>query len=191
MTTALEELLRRHIQAGTIPGAWRCSAPATWRCWPSAWPPKGRSHARGRDHADPVDDQADYRGRCAAPGGGGLTRARPESRRVAGLSWRIAGCSPAPPRRSKHPPKAITPRHLLTNSSGYGTALVSSPQQARGPEAGPGPPTLSAQEWLTSPGRTPARLPTGRGLAVPPLVRRAGYPHRQVDRSAAGRALGR
>jgi CubicO group peptidase (beta-lactamase class C family) len=48
--------------------------------------------------------------------------------------------------------RAITLRHLLTNTSGYGMALQASPLQqamaANATEAGPEPPAMGADEWL-------------------------------------------
>jgi CubicO group peptidase (beta-lactamase class C family) len=48
--------------------------------------------------------------------------------------------------------RAITLRHLLTNTSGYGMVLQDSPLQqamaANGTEAGPEPPAMGADEWL-------------------------------------------
>ena len=82
-------------------------------------------------------------------------------------SWRIAECSPAPPRRSMTPysPNAApTLRHLLTNSSGYGTALVSSPAAGNGRQrhrSRSRATTLSAQEWLTR--LAELRSPSGEG----------------------------
>jgi CubicO group peptidase (beta-lactamase class C family) len=63
--------------------------------------------------------------------------------------------------------RAITLRHLLTNSSGYGMAIVSSPlQQAmvdNGTEAGPEPLTLGAEEWLTRLAELPLVFQPGEG----------------------------
>jgi CubicO group peptidase (beta-lactamase class C family) len=63
--------------------------------------------------------------------------------------------------------RAVTLRHLLTNSSGYGMALVSSPlQQAmadNGTEAGPEPTALGADEWLTRLAELPLAFQPGEG----------------------------
>ena len=63
--------------------------------------------------------------------------------------------------------RAITLRHLLTNGSGYGMALVSSPlQQAmadNGTEAGPEPPGMGADEWLARLGELPLAFQPGEG----------------------------
>jgi CubicO group peptidase (beta-lactamase class C family) len=63
--------------------------------------------------------------------------------------------------------RPITLRHLLTNSSGYGMAVVGSPlQQAmaqNGTEAGPEPPSLGAEEWLTRLADLPLAFQPGEG----------------------------
>ena len=47
--------------------------------------------------------------------------------------------------------RAITLRHLLLNTSGYGMVIQASPLQqamaANGTEAGPEPPAMGAEEW--------------------------------------------
>jgi CubicO group peptidase (beta-lactamase class C family) len=61
----------------------------------------------------------------------------------------------------------ITVRHLLTNTSGYGTMLTDSPlQQAmadNGTEAGPEPVALGAGEWLRRLGELPLAFQPGQG----------------------------
>ena len=63
--------------------------------------------------------------------------------------------------------RAITLRHLLTNTSGYGMALVDSPLQKamadNGTEAGPEPVSLGAQEWLTRLAELPLAFQPGEG----------------------------
>lgn len=63
--------------------------------------------------------------------------------------------------------RSITLRHLLTNTSGYGMALVSSPlQQAmsdNGTEAGAGPVTLGADDWIARLGELPLAFQPGEG----------------------------
>jgi hypothetical protein len=48
--------------------------------------------------------------------------------------------------------RVITPRHLLTNTSGHGMVIQASPLQeamaANGTAAGPEPPAMTADEWL-------------------------------------------
>jgi CubicO group peptidase (beta-lactamase class C family) len=63
--------------------------------------------------------------------------------------------------------RAITLRHLLTNASGYGMAIVESPLQRamleNGTEAGPEPPTLDAEEWLSRLAKLPLAFQPGEG----------------------------
>src|SRR5215467_13770681 len=62
---------------------------------------------------------------------------------------------------------AITLRHLLTNSSGYGMLIHASPLQqamkANGTEAGPEPPAMSADEWLRRLTELPLAFQPGEG----------------------------
>jgi CubicO group peptidase (beta-lactamase class C family) len=63
--------------------------------------------------------------------------------------------------------RAITLRHLLTNTSGYGMVLQSSPLQqamaANGTEAGPEPPAMGADEWLRRLTELPLAFQPGEG----------------------------
>ncbi|HVX42301.1 MAG TPA: serine hydrolase domain-containing protein [Mycobacteriales bacterium] len=63
--------------------------------------------------------------------------------------------------------RAITLRHLLTNTSGYGMALQESPLQRAmagdGTEAGPEPPAMSADEWLRQLAELPLAFQPGSG----------------------------
>lgn len=63
--------------------------------------------------------------------------------------------------------RAITLRDLLTNMSGYGMILVDSPLQRamadNGTEAGPEPPALGADEWLTRLADRPLAFQPGEG----------------------------
>ncbi len=63
--------------------------------------------------------------------------------------------------------RPITLRHLLTNSSGYGMALVESPLHAamarNGTEAGPEPVALGADEWLDRLAELPLAFQPGEG----------------------------
>ena len=62
---------------------------------------------------------------------------------------------------------AITLRHLLTNGSGYGMALVESPLQdamaRNGTEAGPEPVNMGADEWLQHLAELPLAFQPGEG----------------------------
>jgi CubicO group peptidase (beta-lactamase class C family) len=63
--------------------------------------------------------------------------------------------------------RAITLRHLLTNTSGYGIVMQASPLQhamvANGTEAGPEPPALGADEWLRRLTDLPLAFQPGEG----------------------------
>jgi CubicO group peptidase (beta-lactamase class C family) len=63
--------------------------------------------------------------------------------------------------------RAITLRHLLTNTSGYGMVLQASPLQqamaANGTEAGPEPPAMGAEQWLRRLTELPLAFQPGEG----------------------------
>ena len=63
--------------------------------------------------------------------------------------------------------RAITLRHLLTNTCGYGMAIQASPLQqamaANGTEAGPEPPAMGADEWLRRLAELPLAFQPGEG----------------------------
>jgi CubicO group peptidase (beta-lactamase class C family) len=63
--------------------------------------------------------------------------------------------------------RAITVRHLLTNTCGYGMVMQASPLQqamaANGTEAGPEPPAMGADEWLRRLADLPLAFQPGEG----------------------------
>jgi CubicO group peptidase (beta-lactamase class C family) len=63
--------------------------------------------------------------------------------------------------------RAITLRHLLTNTSGYGMIIEASPLQEamaeNGTEAGPEPPAIGADEWLRRLAELPLAFQPGEG----------------------------
>ena len=63
--------------------------------------------------------------------------------------------------------RAITLRHLLTNSCGYGMVIHDSPlaraMAANGTEAGPEPPAMGAEEWLRRLAELPLAFQPGEG----------------------------
>jgi CubicO group peptidase (beta-lactamase class C family) len=63
--------------------------------------------------------------------------------------------------------RAITLRHLLTNACGYGMVIQASPLQeamaANGTEAGPEPPAMGADEWLRRLTELPLAFQPGEG----------------------------
>jgi CubicO group peptidase (beta-lactamase class C family) len=63
--------------------------------------------------------------------------------------------------------RPITLRHLLTNTCGYGMVIQASPLQqamtANGTEAGPEPPAMGAEEWLRRLAELPLAFQPGEG----------------------------
>lgn len=170
MTSELEELLQRHVEAGTIPGAVALLgsgdvAPvAAGTVAVAGRPMRDDAIMRIQSMTKPITAVAALRlveaGRLGLDQG--LEEWLPEltDRRV--LSSPTAALDDTVPAH-----RAITLRHLLTNCSGYGMALVDSPlQQAmadNGTEAGPDPPTLGAEEWLTRLAELPLAFQPGEG----------------------------
>jgi CubicO group peptidase (beta-lactamase class C family) len=167
MGTAVEELLRRHVEAGTVPGAVGLLGSGDVAVVTAGVAAVGAGRMREdaimriQSMTKPITAVAALRlveaGRLWLDEG--LEEWLPElaDRRVltsptAALDDTVAA----------H--RSITLRDLLTNASGYGMALVDSPLQRamadNGTEAGAEPPTLGAEEWL-------ARL-TGLPLAFQP-----------------------
>jgi CubicO group peptidase (beta-lactamase class C family) len=165
----LADLLRRHVEAGTIPGAVAVLGAGDVVVAAGLNALGGglmRDDAIMRIHSmtKPITTVAALRlveaGRLALDQN--LEEWLPElaNRRV--LASPTAALNDTAPAR-----RAITLRHLLTNSSGYGMALVDSPlQQAmadNGTEAGPEPPSLGADEWLTRLAELPLAFHPGEG----------------------------
>ena len=156
MSSALEDLLLRHVEAGTIPGAVALLGSgdvpvvAVGVAAVGGGPMRENAIMRLASMTKPITSVAALR--LVEGGRLGLDQSLDEwlpelaNRRV--LSTPTAALDDTVPAR-----RAITLRHLLTNGSGYGMAFDGSPlQQAmadNGTEAGPEPWTLSAEEWLT------------------------------------------
>lgn len=142
MTNALEELLRRHIQAGTIPGAVALlgagdvAVLAVGMAAEGGGPMGEDAIMRIQSMTKPITAVAALR--LVEAGRLGLDQSLEEwlpelaDRRV--LSSPTAALDDTVPAQ-----RAITLRHLLTNSSGYGTALVSSPCSRQWPTTAPKP----------------------------------------------------
>ena len=170
MNAALEKMLRRHVEAGTVPGAVAvlgsddATVVAAGRAALGAGPMREDAIMRIQSMTKPITAVAALRlveaGRLGLDQG--LEEWLPElaDRRV--LDGPTAALDDTVPAR-----RSITLRHLLTNASGYGMALVDSPlQQAmadNGTEAGPEPLTLGAQEWLTRLTELPLAFHPGEG----------------------------
>jgi CubicO group peptidase (beta-lactamase class C family) len=170
VTTALEELLLRHVGAGTVPGAVALLGSGDVKVVAA-----GVASTDGR----PMRDDAIMRIqsmtkaitsvaalRLVEAGRLGLDQSLeqwlPElaDRRV--LSYPTAALDDTVPAQ-----RAVTLRHLLTNASGYGMATVDSPLQKamaeNGTEAGPEPCLFSAEEWLTRLAELPLAFQPGEG----------------------------
>ena len=171
VSSALEELLRRHVDAGTIPGAVAALGAAdavevvavgAARVGGGAMPEDGI--VRIQSMTKPITAVAALR--LVAAGRLDLDESLEEwlpelaDRRV--LAHPTAALHDTVPAR-----RPITLRHLLTNGSGYGMALVSSPLQqamvANDTAAGAEPPALGAEEWLARLTELPLAFQPGEG----------------------------
>ena len=133
MTTALEELLFRHIEAGTIPGAVAVLASsddvevvAAGLASVGGEPMRDDAIMRIQSMTKVITSVAALR--LVETGRLGLD----DPWRSGCRSSRAAGCSPAPTAALDNTVPArrpITLRHLLTNTSGYGMAITDSPLQ--------------------------------------------------------------
>ena len=170
MTTALESLLSRHIEAGTVLGAVALLGSDDVEMVAS-----GVASIDGR----PMRDDAIMRIqsmtkavtavaalRLVEAGRLGLDQSLDEwlpelaDRRV--LSSPDAALDDTVPAQ-----RPVTLRHLLTSTSGYGMAIIDSPLQRamaeNGTEAGPEPLTLDAEEWLSRLAELPLAFQPGEG----------------------------
>jgi CubicO group peptidase (beta-lactamase class C family) len=171
VSTALKELLQGHVDAGVIPGAVAVlgsddalQVAAVGSAAIGGGPMPEDAIMRIQSMTKSITSVAALR--LVEAGRIGLDQSVEEwlpelaSRRV--LSAPTAALDDTVP---AHRP--ITLRHLLTNSSGYGMALISSPLQRamaeNGTEAGPEPPILGADEWLTRLAELPLAFQPGEG----------------------------
>jgi CubicO group peptidase (beta-lactamase class C family) len=170
VTTALEELLRRHVEGGTVPGAVAVLGSADVEVVAA-----GVAASDGRRMRDdaimriqsmtkPIVSVAVLRlveaGRLSLDQS--VEEWLPElaNRRV--LTSATAALDDTVPAQ-----RAITVRHLLTNTSGYGMAIADSPLREamaeNGTEAGPEPSVLAADEWLARLAELPLAFQPGEG----------------------------
>ncbi len=170
MSTTVEELLRRHVEAGTVPGALALlgsdDAPVVTAgvAAVGGGPMREDAIMRIQSMTKPITSVAALRlveaGRLGLDQG--LEEWLPElaDRRVL-FSPTAALDDTVPAHRS------ITLRHLVTNTSGYGMALVDSPLRRamadNGTEAGPEPLSLGAEEWLARLTELPLAFQPGEG----------------------------
>jgi CubicO group peptidase (beta-lactamase class C family) len=170
VTTALEELLLRHVEAGTVPGAVALlgsgdvEVVVAGMASTDGEPMRADAIMRIQSMTKAIISVAALRLVEAERLGldQSLEQWLPElaDRRV--LSSPTAALDDTVPAQ-----RAITLRHLLTNASGYGMAIVDSPLQnamaENGTEAGPAPVSLSAEEWLTRLAELPLAFQPGEG----------------------------
>ena len=170
MNAGLQELLVRHIEAGTIPGAvallgsGEVEVAAAGVASVGGWPMRADAIMRIQSMTKVITSTAALR--LVEAGRLGLDQSLEEwlpelaSRRV--LSSPTAELDDTVPAR-----RAITLRHLLTNASGYGMVIVDSPLQKAmadsGTEAGPEPLTLGAEKWITRLTELPLAFQPGEG----------------------------
>ncbi|GAA0804924.1 serine hydrolase domain-containing protein [Spirilliplanes yamanashiensis] len=174
MSTDLADLLRRHVEAGTVPGAVALLGSAD----PSAEPEVAAAGVAAVGGA-PLRDDAIMRIqsmtkvitavaalRVVEAGRLGLDES--VERWLPELADRRVLTSPTAALDDTVPAaRPITLRHLLTNGSGYGMAIADSPLKdamaANGTEAGPEPPALGADEWLARLAELPLAFQPGDG----------------------------
>jgi len=168
--TALEQLLQRHVHAGTMPGAvglLGADEPELVAVGHAAvdGPALGTDGImRVQSMTKVITSVAALR--LAAAGRVSLDERLDEW--LPELADRQVLVSPTAALDDTVPAvRPITLRHLLTNGSGYGIALVPSPLQevmaANGIEAGPQPPPFGAQEWLDRLAELPLAFQPGEG----------------------------
>lgn len=170
MSTALEELLDRHVRAGTISGAVALLGsedPEVVAAGVTALggaPMRDDAIMRIQSMTKPVTAVSALR--LVEAGRLGLDQAVEEW--LPELAGRKVLSHPTAPLDDTVPARRpITLRHLLTNTSGYGAAMVDSPLQRamrdNGTEAGPEPPALGADEWLARLADLPLAFQPGEG----------------------------
>ena len=170
MSSSLQDLLARHVEAGTVPGAVALldagdvDLVAAGVASVGGGPMAENAIMRIQSMTKPITAVAALRlvdaGRISLDDS--VEEWLPElaDRRV--LVDPVSALDQTVPAR-----RPITLRHLLTNTSGYGMAVVESPlQQAmreNGTEAGPEPPALGAEEWLSRLADLPLTFQPGEG----------------------------
>ena len=170
MSTALRELLVRHVDAGTIPGG-----VALLGAGDTEVVTAGAASVGG----GPVGEDAIMRIQSMTKAITSVAALRLVEAGRLELDRSLADWLPelAEPRVLRCPAaelddtvparRAITLRHLLTNTSGYGMVIGVSPLQramaANGTEAGPEPSATGAEEWLRRLTELPLAFQPGEG----------------------------
>ncbi len=170
VSRALQDLLSRHVDAGTIPGAVALLGPGNAEVVTA-----GAASIGGA----PLGEDAIMRIQSMTKGitsvaalrlveAGRLELDQPLVDWLPELADRQVLRSPAAELDDTWPARrAVTLRHLLTNTCGYGMVIQASPLQqamaANGTEAGPEPPALGADEWLRQLTDLPLAFQPGEG----------------------------
>ena len=170
MDTALQELLIRHVDAGTIPGAVGVLGAANAEVVAAGVASIG---------GGPMGDDAIVRIQSMTKAITSVAALRLVEAGHLDLDQSLTDWLPElADRQVLRNPKAelddtvpalraITLRHLLTNTSGYGMILQDSPLQqamvANGTEAGPEPPAMGADDWLRRLAELPLAFQPGEG----------------------------
>jgi CubicO group peptidase (beta-lactamase class C family) len=170
MSTALQELLIRHVDAGTIPGgvallgADDAEVVTAGVASAGGGPMGADAIMRIQSMTKAITSVAALR--LVEAGRLGLDHSLldwlPELADRQVLRDPAAELGDTGPAR-----RAITLRHLLTNTCGYGMAIQDSPLQqamtANGTAAGPEPPAMGADEWLRRLAELPLAFQPGEG----------------------------
>ena len=171
MTSAVEDLLARRVEDGTIPGAVvllgrdQLEVVATGVAAVGGPPLRDDAIMRIQSMTKPVTAVAALR----LVEAGQLSLDSSVEQWLPELADRRVLVEPGAPLDQTVPAvRPITLRHLLTNTSGYGMALTSDTPLRRamtdnGTEAGPEPPSMGADEWLARLADLPLAFQPGEG----------------------------
>lgn len=170
VSTALQDLLVRHVDAGTIPGGVALMDAGNVELVTAGMASVGGG-AMGEDAIMRIQSMTKAITSVAAlrlveAGHLGLDQSLVDW--LPELAGRQVLRNPAAELDDTVPARrAITLRHLLTNTSGYGMVIQTSPLQqamaANGTEAGPEPPAMGAEEWLGRLAELPLAFQPGEG----------------------------
>jgi CubicO group peptidase (beta-lactamase class C family) len=170
MSTALRELLMRHVDAGTIPGGVGLLGAGDVEVVTAGVASLGGG-PMGEDAITRIQSMTKAITSVAAlrlVEAGRLELDRSLVDWLPELADRQVLRGPTAELNDTLPARrAITLRHLLTNTSGYGMVLQASPLQqamaANGTAAGPEPPAMSADEWMRRLADLPLAFHPGEG----------------------------
>ena len=170
MSSALQDLLERHVASGTVPGAVASLGTAGLKFVAAGVMSVGGA-PMGADAIMRIQSMTKAVTAVAAlrlVEAGHLRLDEPVARWLPELADRQVLASPTADLADTSPAvRAITLRHLLTNTSGYGMVLTECPLQRAmadsETEAGVGPVTLGADEWLARLAALPLAFQPGEG----------------------------